>query len=66
MRQEYKEIEKLFFESMPSTVCIDSIERVENGELWDNFIRYLMVNHHTTIMLLLLKKREQKYSSLVN
>lgn len=37
-RKEYKDIEKLFCESMPSTVSIKSIERIENGELWMNYV----------------------------
>ncbi|XP_045163461.2 protein mono-ADP-ribosyltransferase PARP12-like isoform X2 [Mercenaria mercenaria] len=37
-QREYKEIEGLFCESMPSTVCIKSIERIENGDLWCDYV----------------------------
>ncbi|XP_060561833.1 protein mono-ADP-ribosyltransferase PARP12-like [Ruditapes philippinarum] len=35
---EYKEIEGLFLDSFGRTVCIKSIERIENGDLWEDFI----------------------------
>ncbi|KAL4222038.1 polymerase [Mactra antiquata] len=36
-RKEYEEIENLFCESLPNTVSIVSIERIENGELYFNY-----------------------------
>ena len=36
---EYKKIEKLFCDTLPSTVSIRAIERIENGDLWVNFTK---------------------------
>ena len=38
---EYNEIKKYFLESLGSSriVQIKSIERIENGDLWENFVR---------------------------
>ncbi|XP_052759768.1 uncharacterized protein LOC128202731 isoform X3 [Mya arenaria] len=38
MNTEYNSIEKMFFETMPNTVAIVSIDRVENGDLWHNYV----------------------------
>ncbi|XP_052760076.1 protein mono-ADP-ribosyltransferase PARP12-like isoform X2 [Mya arenaria] len=38
MNTEYNRIEKMFFETMPNTVAIVSIDRVENGDLWHNYV----------------------------
>lgn len=35
--REYSKVEDLFFDSMPNTATITSIERVENGELWTDY-----------------------------
>ena len=35
--REYSKVENLFFETMPNTATITSIERVENGELWMDY-----------------------------
>ncbi|XP_053379629.1 protein mono-ADP-ribosyltransferase PARP12-like isoform X2 [Mercenaria mercenaria] len=35
---EYREIKSFFYESLPKPVRIKSIERIENGDLWENFV----------------------------
>jgi len=37
--EECKCIRDLFYKTMPSTAKITNIERVQNGELWMNFVR---------------------------
>ncbi|WAR14209.1 PAR12-like protein, partial [Mya arenaria] len=39
MKTEYKKIESMFSKTMPKTVTIVSISRVENGDLWHNYLR---------------------------
>ncbi|XP_052760089.1 protein mono-ADP-ribosyltransferase PARP11-like isoform X1 [Mya arenaria] len=38
MKTEYKKIESMFSKTMPKTVTIVSISRVENGDLWHNYL----------------------------
>ncbi|XP_052759704.1 protein mono-ADP-ribosyltransferase PARP12-like isoform X1 [Mya arenaria] len=38
MKTEYNKIENMFSATMPSTVTIVSISRVENGDLWHNYL----------------------------
>ncbi|XP_053378640.1 protein mono-ADP-ribosyltransferase PARP12-like [Mercenaria mercenaria] len=35
---EYKEIESLFYECPPAAALIKSIKRIENGDLWENYV----------------------------
>ncbi|CAC5389226.1 PARP7S [Mytilus coruscus] len=36
--EEYKKMKKVFYATMPSTAEIVQIKRIENGELWINFV----------------------------
>lgn len=39
MAEEVKKIKELFYQTMAPNQYITCIERIENGELWMNFVR---------------------------